>query len=90
MSNKLRTYIRGKYNSAYRIDGKYFYCLCDVKLMHEIPPQEVEATADNNKVDLADFLAAPEDSPVIIIASYDDEEDAEEEIEDVEINLEEI
>ncbi|GMN25241.1 hypothetical protein TIFTF001_050366 [Ficus carica] len=56
----------------------------------EIPPQEVETNAENNKVDLADFLANAEDSPVIIIANDDDEEDAEEEIEDVEVNPEEI
>ncbi|GMN70173.1 hypothetical protein TIFTF001_039218 [Ficus carica] len=50
----------------------------------EIPPQEVEASTDNNKV------ATPEDSLVIIIANDDDEEDAEEKIEDIEVNPEEI
>ncbi|GMN31307.1 hypothetical protein TIFTF001_046504 [Ficus carica] len=51
---------------------------------------EVETNAENNKVDLADFLAIAEDSPVIIIANDDDEENVEEEIEDVEVNPEEI
>ena len=46
----------------------------------------MEANADNNKMDLANFLATPEDSPIIIIASDDDEEDTEKEIEDVECN----
>ncbi|GMN51316.1 hypothetical protein TIFTF001_020458 [Ficus carica] len=45
---------------------------------------------DNNKVDPVDFLAAPKDSPVIIIASDDDEEDAEEVIEDIEDDPKEI
>ncbi|GMN64930.1 hypothetical protein TIFTF001_033989 [Ficus carica] len=45
---------------------------------------------DNNKVDPIDFLATPKDSPVIIIASDDNEEDAEEEIEDIEDDPEEI
>ncbi|GMN58769.1 hypothetical protein TIFTF001_027860 [Ficus carica] len=51
--------------------------------LQEIPPQEAEANADNYKVDLADFLAAPEDQLedplIIIITSKDDEEDIEEE-----------
>ncbi|GMN62556.1 hypothetical protein TIFTF001_031623 [Ficus carica] len=51
-----------------------------------VPLQEAEANADNNKVDLADFLAVPEDQledpPIIIIAREDDEEDIEEEFEE--------
>ena len=58
--------------------------------LQEIPPQEVEANADSNKVDLVDFLATPEDPLVIIITSDDDEEDAKKEIEDVEDDPEEI
>ncbi|GMN65088.1 hypothetical protein TIFTF001_034152 [Ficus carica] len=38
-----------------------------------------EANANNNEVDLADFLAVPEHPPIIIIANDDDEEDVEEE-----------
>ncbi|GMN32191.1 hypothetical protein TIFTF001_044661 [Ficus carica] len=60
----------------------------------EIPPQVAEANANDNKVDLADFLAAPEDQPedlpIIIIASNDDEEDVKKEIEDVKDDPEEI
>ena len=39
----------------------------------------MEANVDNNKVDLAHFLATPEDSPVIIIANDDDEENVKKE-----------
>ncbi|GMN62455.1 hypothetical protein TIFTF001_031547 [Ficus carica] len=60
--------------------------LIPVVPLQEIPPQEAEASVDNNKVDLADFLAAPEDQledpPIIIITSEDDEEDVEEEFEE--------
>ncbi|GMN18990.1 hypothetical protein TIFTF001_042795 [Ficus carica] len=55
--------------------------------LQEIPPQDAEADAEGNGVDLADFIAAPEDQtehpPVIIIDSDEDEEDVEEEIEEV-------
>ncbi|GMN60055.1 hypothetical protein TIFTF001_029143 [Ficus carica] len=54
--------------------------------LQEIPPQEAEADGEGNKVDPADFIAAPEDQPehppVIIINSDDDEEDVEEEVEE--------
>ncbi|GMN20303.1 hypothetical protein TIFTF001_043058 [Ficus carica] len=50
--------------------------------LQEILPQEVEADAEGNEVDPADFMATPEDQPehplVIIIDSDDDEEDVEE------------
>ncbi|GMN28867.1 hypothetical protein TIFTF001_050569, partial [Ficus carica] len=56
-------------------------------IIQEIPPQEAEADAEGNGVDLADFMAAPEDQPehppVIIIDSDEDEDDVEEEIEEV-------
>ena len=53
--------------------------------LQKIPPQEAEAGADNDDMDPADFPVDPEDNPEdppIIIIESDDEEDVEEEQEE--------
>nr|GMN19783.1 hypothetical protein TIFTF001_045232 [Ficus carica] len=80
---RIRCYYGGRNNSIYGISSgpEHDYLPAPIDDA-DIPEPLFER--GNNKV------ASPKDSPVFIIANDDDEEDAEEEIEDVEVNPEEI
>ncbi|GMN70153.1 hypothetical protein TIFTF001_039195 [Ficus carica] len=80
---RIRCYYRGRDNSIYGISSgpEHAYLPAPIDDAGILEPL---FESDNNKV------ATPEDSPGIIIANDDDEEDTEEEIEDVEVNPEKI